>query len=266
VLNHCQRVLVQGITLTNSPSFHLVPRECRDVMIDSVQFKAPAKAPNTDGLDPSGWNYLITNCRFDVGDDCIAIKPSGQGEADHLSCEDFTISDCTFMHGHGMSIGGQTPGGLRHMVVRDCSFDSTDAGIRMKADRGSGGLVEDLLYENLKMNNVKVPILITSYYPKIPKDPGADPAQPVTGKTPIWRHIRINNVTSQNSPVAGRIIGLPEMLVEDVVLTNVHISADKGFEIVHAKGIRFENSSITAAQGPAIEKSDAEVSGLAGEP
>src|SRR5207249_5965325 len=49
-------------------------------------------------------------------------------------------------------------------------FDGTQAGIRMKAARGSGGLVENVTYENLTMKNVKVAILITSFYPKIPKD------------------------------------------------------------------------------------------------
>ncbi len=262
VLSHCERILVQGITLTNSPSFHLVPRECRDVTIDSVQFQAPAKAPNTDGLDPSGWNCLITNCRFDVGDDCIAIKATGAAEDGHLSCEDFTIANCTFEHGHGMSIGGQSNGGLRRMIVRDCNFDGTDAGIRMKAPRGSGGVVEDLLYENLKMTGVKVPILITSYYPRIPDDPASDPAQELGSLTPIWRHIQITNLTATDSPSAGEIIGLAEAPVEDVVLTDVHISAAKGLRIVNARGIHFVNSSISAQSGPAITAGNAEVTGL----
>ncbi len=125
VFNDCTRVLVRGVTLANSPSFHLVPRACTEVTIDHVTFRSPADAPNTDGLDPSGWHYLITGCTFDVGDDCIAIKPSGKAVAGTPSCEDFTVADCTFLHGHGLSIGGQTPGGLRHLLVRHCTFDGT---------------------------------------------------------------------------------------------------------------------------------------------
>jgi polygalacturonase len=262
VLKNCNRVLIKGITLTNSPMFHLVPKECRDVTIDAVHFVAPAKAPNTDGLDPSGWNYLITRCIFDVGDDCIAIKPTGHGDAGQVSCEDFLITDCTFNHGHGMSIGGQTNGGLRRMIVRDCAFEGTEAGIRMKAGRGAGGLVEDVTYENLKMHGVKSPILISSFYPRPPKNPAADPAQPMQADTPIWRHIQITNLTSTDSPTAGQIIGLAESPVEDVVLTRVHISAVKGMQIIHAKGVRFVDSSIDVQEKPAIKLSDAEVSGM----
>jgi polygalacturonase len=204
VFNNCDRVLVRGITLTNSPMFHLVPQQCRDVRIENCRFISPDESPNTDGIDPSGRNILITGCYFDVGDDCIAVKPQAPFDGEHLSVEDLYVTNCTFKHGHGLSIGGQTPGGLQRMLVRDCTFDGTDAGIRMKANRGTGGPVQDLVYENITMNNVKVPILITSFYPRVPPHPELDPPRAVSVNTPIWRRIRIRNLVSKNSPEAGR--------------------------------------------------------------
>jgi len=269
VLTHCTRVLVQDISLINSPMFHLVPQRCQDVRIEGVHITAPEKAPNTDAIDPAGWNFFITKCVLNVGDDCIAVKPSALMEPGRPSCDNFLITDCQFLHGHGMSIGGQTPGGLRNMTVRNCTFEGTDAGIRLKASRGSGGLVEDVTYENLNMKAVKVPILITSYYNNnSPTDrarvnPAQDVAQPVDAKTPIWRHIRINNVTAEGSGVAGQIFGLPEMPVSDVVLTDVHIAASKGMEIVHAKGIQFVNSQVNAKSGAPVVLADAQVTGIA---
>ncbi|HEY1922073.1 MAG TPA: glycosyl hydrolase family 28 protein, partial [Tepidisphaeraceae bacterium] len=47
-LTRCTRVLVQGVTLTNSPMFHLVPSQCRDVTIDGIHIKSPSNSPNTD--------------------------------------------------------------------------------------------------------------------------------------------------------------------------------------------------------------------------
>jgi polygalacturonase len=261
-LNRCNRVLVQDVLLTNSPMFHLVPKACQNVTVQNIHIKAPSNAPNTDGMDPSGWNYLIDHCTFDVGDDCIALKPTTKIDPARPSCENFTITNCTFIHGHGMSIGGQSNGGLHHMIVRDCTFDSTDAGIRMKANRGVGGLVEDLLYENLTMKNVKNSILITSYYPRIPPQPQNDPAQPINATTPIWRHIRINNVKSEDGINAGQIAGLTEMPVSDIVFTNVSISAGKGMQIANATGIRFENSQIIAKTTPPLTINKADVTGI----
>jgi polygalacturonase len=265
VLRNCTRVLVQGVTLTDSPSFHLVPQACTDVMIDHVQIIAPANAPNTDGCDPSGKNFVFTHCTFDVGDDCIALKPGSQPGRGKIACENFFISNCVFRHGHGMSIGGQSAGGLRHLVVTDCTFDSTNAGIRMKANRGVGGLVEDCTFENITMTNVRYPVYITSYYPEhgIPRAAADDPAQPVNETTPIWRDIHIRNMTSTDSPTAGRIIGLAEMPVSDVQFDHVTIDAQKGLDLWNVKSIHFVDSKITTAAGPALDlQRAADVAGI----
>lgn len=265
VLTKCDRVLIQGVTLANSPMFHLVPGQCNSVTIDGITITAPENASNTDAIDPSGWNYLIKNCTFDTGDDCIAIKAT-KPEGDRVSCEDFLVENCTFKHGHGMSIGGQTPGGLKRLTVRDNTFENTEAGIRMKAPRGNGGPVEDCLYENLTMKNVKYPIYITSYYPErtAPKEKASDdPAKPVTATTPIWKKITIRNVTSTDSPQAGRMIGLAEMPISDVLLENVKITADKGMDLWNCQNVKFVNSMITASKGPALNVQESkQISGI----
>jgi len=259
---NCTRIRFEGITLVNSPSFHLVPKSCQDVTIRGVTFNAPDSAPNTDALDPSGWNYLITNCVFDVGDDCIAVKATGPSSPLRLACEDFYISKCTFLHGHGLSIGGQTPGGLRRMVVRDCTFDSTEAGIRMKANRGSGGVVEDVTYDGLTMKNVKIPIYITSYYPQPPKDPAKDPPQAANEKTPVWRNITIRNVRAIGSREVGRIIGLPEMRIGPIKFFNVQITAEKPLVLIWATDLSFNSSRIASKVKPSISSAESTYTGL----
>ncbi|HEX4056036.1 MAG TPA: glycoside hydrolase family 28 protein [Tepidisphaeraceae bacterium] len=260
-LNNCTRVLVQGVTLTNSPMFHLVPSRCRDVTIDGIRILSPANSPNTDGIDPSGANFLITGCTIDTGDDCIAVKGGNRYDRDRPAVENFLITNCTFLHGHGMSIGSETNGGVRNMIVQNCTFNGTEAGIRLKSPRGRGGITQNLTYENLTMKNVMIPILITSWYPKIPSRPELYPAHAITDLTPIWRHILIRNVTAVESTIAGQIAGLPEMPVEDVVLENVRISADKPIEIIHARGIRFINCKISSKSGKPVLY-DAQVQGL----
>jgi polygalacturonase len=262
VLTECTRVLVKDITLANSPSFHLVPGHCTDVTIDNVKITAPADAPNTDALDPSGWNYLITRCTFDVGDDNIAVKASAFGDGSKPSCENFTVTDCTFLHGHGLSIGGQTPGGMLGMKVSNCTFKDTGAGIRMKASREQGGLVENLSYDHITMTNVKNPIFITGYYPKMPQNPADDPAQPANTRGPIWRNITISNLTVTGSPNAGTIWGVPELPVSNVKLTNVKISAKEGMKIYNAKGVHFSSSQITVEKGDKLMLYNAQVDGL----
>jgi polygalacturonase len=260
-LSNCQRVRVQGITLSNSPMFHLVPQNCTDVTIRGITIKSPRNAHNTDGIDPSGWNYLITDCTIDAGDDNIAVKPgSGRTPGD----KNYMITNCKFLHGHGMSIGSGTSGGIEDLTVSNCSFDETDSGVRIKTARGRGGLLQNLTYKNLTMTAVKNPIYIIDWYPErdAPKDPATEKAEPITDRTPINKNIIIRNVTATDCPTAGTIRGLPEAPVSDVTLSNVTISAKAGMKIYHAKGIRFIDSKIEVETGKRLTLFDAEVSGL----
>jgi polygalacturonase len=260
-LQNCQRVWVHGLTLCNSPMFHLVPQNCTDVTIEEMTIRAPGNAPNTDGIDPSGWNFLIRNCTIDTGDDNIAVKPTGPRNPGN---KNYLITNCTFLRGHGMSIGSGTSGGIEALQVMDCRFDSTDSGIRIKTARGRGGLLQNLLYENLTMKSVKNPIYIVDWYPEreAPKDPATETAQPITERTPINQNIVIRNVTATDCPTAGTIRGLPEMPISNVTLDNVSISATNGMKIYHAKGIRFLNSKVAVAKGDRLALFNAEVQGL----
>ncbi len=263
VLDGCHRVMVQNVHLENSPMFHLVPTRCRDVIIDHVLITAPINTPNTDACDPSGWNFYITHCTFNEGDDCIAIKASARhGTPSHPSCENYLITHCTFKHGHGMSVGGQTNGCLKYVVVRNCTFDHTHRGVRLKAGPRYGGLVEYLLYQNLTMHNVRLPVFINSFYPKKPKTPSQIPALPRTHLLPIWKHVIFENIVSTHSPHAGRISALTQFPATDITFRNVHIHANRGFTIMNARGIRFIHSSISAAHGPAIIAYNARISGI----
>src|SRR6266446_2265453 len=41
LLTDCARILIQGVTLKDSPQFHLVPQRCHDVTIEDVNIDAP---------------------------------------------------------------------------------------------------------------------------------------------------------------------------------------------------------------------------------
>jgi len=254
-------VCVRGVTLCNSPMFHLVPQNCLDVTIQGITIKAPADAPNTDGIDPSGWNFLIADCTIDVGDDNIAIKPTGSRTPGN---KNFKVKNCTFVHGHGCSVGSGTAGGIEDLRVSDCTFDQTDAGICIKTLRGNGGLLQNCTYENLKMTAVNNPIYIFDYYPErfAPMDPSTEQPEPITDRTPFNQNIIIRNVTATDCLTAGTIRGLPEAPITNVTLSNVNLSAKAGMKIYYAKGIRFEGSKIVAESGRPLMTFDAEVAGL----
>jgi polygalacturonase len=270
VLTGCKNVRLADLTLQNSPKFHFVPTECEQVLVTNVTVLAPPRSPNTDAIDPSASRHvLITHCRIDVGDDNVAIKAGKKLPDREFACEDITVTDCTFLHGHGMSIGSETAGGVRNVVVRNCTFENTENGLRIKSQRGKGGLVENISYSDITMKNVDPAITFTCYYmnnskgdPTQPAVPSEKTTQAVNDKTPLYRNIRISNLKATCRESAGTILGLPESRISDVIFENVLIAAQKGLTVRNASGIRFVNSNITAEQGRAVIAENAEVRGM----
>ncbi len=256
VLQRCNNVRMENITLQNSPKFNFVPDECEGVVVSNVTILNPAGAANTDGIDPSdSKDVLITKCRIDTGDDNVAIKAGHKLADREFASENITVTDCTFLHGHGMSIGSETVGGVRNVTVENCTFDGTENGIRIKSQRGKGGLVENIIYKDLTMKNVDPAVTLTCYYeansakdPVQKAAPEEDTAQAMAFGTPVYRDIHVSNLTATCQRGAGIIIGLPESAISDVVFDNVNISAASGMKIENANGIQFNNSHVTAGE------------------
>lgn len=275
----CQNILIEGLTLTRSPSWTINPVHCHNVTIDKITVLNPPDSPNTDGINPDSCrNVHIANCHIDVGDDCIAIK-SGTEAGDlelRAPCENVTVTNCTMVHGHGgVVIGSEMSGGVRNVLIANCVFEGTDRGIRFKSRRGRGGVVEDIRVTNVIMSGVLCPFTVNLYYAcgawgdktVADKQPRA-----VTEGTPRFRRINLSHITARDAKLAaGFVYGLPEMPVEDVTLDDVAISmardAEPGYPemaddmalmqgaglfVRNVKGLRLRDVEITEQKGQAL--------------
>ncbi|RSL17618.1 glycosyl hydrolase family 28 [Edaphobacter aggregans] len=252
VFDHCKHVRIEGVTIQNSPSWQVVPYYSDDVIIRNVRILAPQHSPNTDAIDPfSSSNMIIDHVFADVGDDNIAIK-SGiiNSPGPDEPSKNITITDCEFMHGHGLSIGSEIAGGAHNIHAERIHFKGTDQGLRIKANRDRGNQVYDISFKDITMENVKTSILISAYYPKALPE-GEVAAAPITRLTPFFHDITIENVKSINTPWAGVIVGLPESPVKNVVLKNINIQGAKGLQIAYAT-VTGTNVNITASEGQPI--------------
>jgi len=253
--SRCDQVLVQGIKMINSPMFHLA-FSGNNVTVVGLAIQAPGNSPNTDAIDPGGEHILIQNCYLSIGDDNIAVKASG------THCADLTIANLTVGEGHGVSVGGQSNAGLDGMVVKDCVFNGTVSGLRLKADATEGGMVQNITYSNLTMTNVQYPIVFYSYYKPVGNPGATSGANKLTPENVTdwnaappnslhsralsgWRNITINNLTSTGAQAYNVIWGLPlpDYLIANVTLNNVHLSGGPGFEIFDATNVQVTGDS-----------------------
>lgn len=254
IFDHCKNVRVEGVTIQNSPMWQLVPYYTDGIVIRNVRILAPQHSPNTDAIDPfSSSDVVIDHVYSDVGDDNVAIKsgPINSPGPDDPS-RNITITDCTFMHGHGLSIGSELAGGAQNVVAERIRFEGTDQGIRVKSNRDRGNDIGNFVFRDITMKDVRTAILISEYYPKV-MPPEDEARQPVGRLTPHFHDIVLENVSATGSRTAGVIVGLPESPVKNVVLKNVNISAEEGLTIGHAE-VTATNLVVTPAKGEAITK------------
>jgi polygalacturonase len=251
ILQNSRRLLIQGVTFTASPMWNVVPTLCQDVRVENIKTSEPEFSPNTDGVNPVACqNVLIRNCRLDDGDDCIAVKAIGG------PCENILIENLTCLHGHGISIGSETYGGIHNVFVRHCTFNGTKIGIRIKSARDRGNQLFAFTFDDIQMHNVATAIDIDLYYHD---KKGQTAPQPITPTTPLLTDVQIHDVTATDIDRAGRIIGLPEQLIRDITLTNVQITSNTGLTIQDAKDITLTNTKITPAEGDPITLKNAQI-------
>jgi polygalacturonase len=183
-------VTLYRIALKNSPNFHVTLNNVDGFTAWGVVIDTPHDARNTDGIDPiSSRNVTIAHSHIRTGDDNVAIKAGGNGPTEHVS-----ILHNRFYSGHGMSIGSETNGGVRNVLVDDLTMDGTTSGLRIKSNDLRGGRVHGIVYRDVCLRGIRSPIEITTHYEQ--------PAQPGT-LLPDYAGIRMERV---RSTTPGRIL------------------------------------------------------------
>lgn len=235
-LNHAKNVTLHGITVKNGPAWHIHPFFSQDFAMLDCFVTAPKVSPNTDGTDPESCDGVdIIGCKFSVGDDCIAVKA---GKIDmalkyRTPADHHTIRNCLMEFGHGaVTLGSELAAGIRNLSVTNCYFRSTDRGLRIKTRRGRGkdAVIDNVLFDNIRMEKVLTPIVINMWYNCCDPDRFSEyvwsrEKLPVDHRTPHLGSFAFRNMECTGAEVAACYIdGLPESPIDEVTLENIRVS------------------------------------------
>ena len=251
-LIHCDTILIQGVTLRNSPKFIFYPNHCNQLTMNGVSVYNDWWAQNGDALDISACkNVVIYNCNINAGDDGICMKSSGSKGPDVFELENILIAGCTVLRAHGgFVIGSNTDGGMRNIYVTDCNFIGTDIGIRVKSNPGRGGIVKDIYINNIAMGSIRnEAVLFTTYYEDVPAGKNAaDVKTTANDKIPVFQDFHLSNIACKGAETAISITGLPNMPVSKIYFQNIDITADHGFTATDAADIDIRTIRLTTAK------------------
>lgn len=236
-LYRCNTILIENVTLKNSPFWVIHPLFCESLTVRGV--KVSSHGPNSDGCDPeSSKNVLIENCIFDTGDDCIAIKSgrNADGRKWNVPSENIIVRNCEMKDGHGgVVVGSEISGGYNNLFVENCKMDSPNLErvIRIKTNNCRGGVIENIYVRNVEVGECREAVLkINLQYENREKCDRSFP--------PVVRHVYLDNVTSEKSKYGVLITGYDDRVnIEDIHVTNSRFNnvEKKGNLITGAKDV-----------------------------
>jgi polygalacturonase/lysophospholipase L1-like esterase len=241
--NRSENILLEGITITNSPFWTIHPYLCKNVVIRKV--KVYAHGHNNDGVDPEmSQNVLIEDCIFDQGDDAIAIKSGRNPEGWRLKTpsRNIVIRNLTVKNGHQLvAIGSELSGGIENVFVDSCRVVD---GARLnhllfiKTNERMGGYVKNIYVNNVESGKIDLGVLgietdvlyqwrtlVPTYEKRL---------------TPI-KDIYLENVAAKDVKFVSRILGQKELPVENVSLKNITTGAVQEQKHIHENVIKFSS-------------------------
>ena len=236
----CQRILIEDVTMLDSPFWVIHPLKSQDIIVRGVHINNDG--PNGDGCDPESCDrVLIENCFFNTGDDCIAIK-SGRnrdGRERAMPSQNIIIRNCEMKNGHGgVVIGSEISGGAKNIFAHNCVMDSPnlDRVLRIKTNSCRGGIIEDIYVKDIQVGQCGESVL------KINLDYEHNEVC-CRGNYPVVRNVLMENVTCQKSRYGVQIIGLEEdTFVNDITVRNCRFNGVQQGNTITGKtrGIQFD--------------------------
>jgi len=156
--NRCEHVLVEDISIEDSPFWVLHPFLSKDLVFRRV--KVSAHGHNSDGVDPEmTQNMLIEDCVFNQGDDAIALKSGRNQDGWRLNVptKNIVIRRCHIQRAHHLiAIGSELSAGIENILIENCKFDAQtdyqDAGnlLYIKTNERCGGFVKHIYMQNIE--------------------------------------------------------------------------------------------------------------------
>lgn len=267
-IRNTKRLTVRGVTVRQSPSWGLHLIYCSDVCIDGIEVHTKYDENgnrydpifNGDGVDlDSCQRVRVTDSLIASQDDCIAVK-SGRDAAGRragIPSKDIVIENCTLKYGFGVAMGSEMSGGVENVTVRNCAFENTHSIASIKAVRGRGAYIRNILYENCTLVNrgmgladtkwFRGAIYADAFYGIGEFDP--DRKEPVDETTPVAENITLKNITLDTD--AGNAIylcGLPEMPYRNFRLENVKAHGKYGMKTKNMENLDLINVEVTAEE------------------
>ena len=149
----CNNLVLQGITVANSPAWTIRPIDCERLTIHGISIlngMFEEDGPNTDGINPDGCSkVMISDCYIQCGDDCIVLKITDRSQT--KVCRDVVVTNCVVTTTEtGLKIGTETFGEFRNITFSNCVVHDSGGGFGLLMR--DGGLIDGMVVSNISVD------------------------------------------------------------------------------------------------------------------
>lgn len=159
-----KNILVEHVTITNSPCWCCFLFGCDVVTVKGIKVYNPKHFCNTDGIDIDSCKYVtVSDCIISTGDDAIAVRCASYRLKDKSrTCEYITITNCNLSSSSGAIRFGVGTGAIKHVRVSNLTVEEAGCNFGfMSGWIGSGHChLEDIHISNVSCANVARPFEI----------------------------------------------------------------------------------------------------------
>jgi polygalacturonase len=250
--SNCQDVHISDLHLIKQAIWCLHILYSQNVDVDNLSIDAMGLIPSSDGMDvDSSRDVRISHCNISCNDDDISIKSgkNDDGRRVNRPSENITISDCTIGLGGGIAMGSEVTGSVRHVLVQRCVFNGTDAGARFKSQATRGGVLEDIVFRDITINNTRWAFDFNLAWGGGGGRGGATNIVPT-----LTRNVQMINYHG-TSRTGGTIRGIPNGPFQDVKFVNCDITAQTGIWLDNAKDLDTSGLNLHLQSGPMFIRS-----------
>jgi polygalacturonase len=153
----CNNVLIEGISIADSPYWVIHPVLCNNVTVQDVTINSLNR--NNDGCDPEcSTNVLIQRCNFTVGDDGIAVKAGRDQDGWRIGrpTSNVIVRDCVFnSKTNGLCIGSEMSAGVRNVYMYHVSIKKCLSAIYFKSNLDRGGFIENIHVNDVQCDSAR---------------------------------------------------------------------------------------------------------------
>jgi polygalacturonase len=277
-LIRCRGVLIEGVTVMDGPGTNVHLLYCEDVAIDRIVCFQNHLVSSSDAIIVDSTRRVsITRCRLSAGADSIGIKSGYNEEGRRIGrpSEDVVIESChLYKTSSGVVIGSETSGGVRNVVVSDCVIHACLSGIRIRAPRGRGGVVEKVRVSNLIIDGAEeMAIKISHFFDSIRSEGLFIKPGPARGNlelarsrkalidegTPTFRDFTFSGLTLSRMHDVALVEGLPERFIQGLVFADITASqVPAGIACTMAADVTISNFAVDALDWPAVDAREVE--------